>query len=120
MMQFFKDLFGIGDLEAQIADLVQLNNGLTRELEAYRKTGAQYTTLPIPANESLERLLSDLHASQIFSFYLLALENEIVEMFRTGKGDEAYRGGLNAIRRIREDIKNAYVSVRKHAEVQLP
>ena len=115
MIKWLKQKFGVSELEEKIRLLTELNAGLTKEIGGYRNQPQKYSQLEIPQADSLKRALSDIHSSPTIAFYLMALENEILEMFRTGKGEEIYRGGLNTLRRIRDDSFNAYREVQKDA-----
>jgi hypothetical protein len=62
--------------------------------------------------------MSDLGKKEMFSFYLMTLENEIMMLFRNSKDSEVYRGGLRVIDRIKTDMHAAsYSESRKNAKI---
>lgn len=106
---FWKD-----DKQQAINDLKSLVASLKTELERYRGY-EHYTTLQVPSNEALDSFktfLGNLYGNQSFAFYLLTLENEMVNLFRDGKGGEdIYRGGLRVIDKIRGDLRAASMEI---------
>lgn len=86
-------------------DLVDYVKVLEKQL---REAEAKYTTLKVPSGENLQTYLSELYKNEYFLFYLHTIENELIVAFTNGKESDLYRGGLKAISRVREGIKDAY------------
>ena len=104
MIKFFKLLF---IRKKKVDILTRYVKGLREELELYKNGYASYVTIPVPSGEtmvSFNEYLGTLGKNQFFLFYLTTLENELLGLFRDGKGEDIYRGGLRAVDRIRKDI----------------
>ena len=106
MMKWLKKMLGIARRDEQIALLRELCDNLKTQLDIAPK----FVTVPIPfgdTEESYKRRLSELAKDQYLNFYFMALENETLALFRDGKGEEIYRGGLRMIDRIVKDLRLA-------------
>lgn len=77
-----------------------------------------FTTLKIPSNDKLQGFLAELGKNEYYLFYLLAIENELVESFINGKESDIYKGGLKAISRIKLDCLQAVKNEKMKLELQ--
>jgi hypothetical protein len=117
MKKWLKKLYGLDKVEEQNILLKQLLENKNKELANYQDF-QHYVTMPVPTGTAVTRYLSDLAHQQMFSFYMMTLENEIMVLFRNGKDSEAYRGGLRVIDQIRKDMrKAAEAESKKNAKV---
>jgi len=106
--QFLSRLFSHSKLVA----LVKVQQ---QEIDAL-KSSVKYVTLATPDVDTLNAKMTELFYDKTFSFILLALENEIFQLFRDGKGEDIYRGGLIAIDRLKKDMELAAQAAKEKAK----
>ncbi len=83
---------------------------------ALRECAVNYVTVAVPTKEQINSRLADMYYDKTFAFYLMAMENEMLALFRDGKGEDIYRGGLRVVSQIKSDINRAAVDARKKAK----
>ena len=112
MKKLFRFLFGWFTSRRALLALIAAQQ---REI-ALREGAVNYVTISVPTKEQINSRLSDLYHDIVFKFYLMALENEVLAMFREGKGEDIYRGGLRIVGQIKNDLNKAAVDVHKKAK----
>jgi hypothetical protein len=112
MKKLIKFLFGWFTSRRSLLALIA-----TQQKQIALSEGAvNYVTLTVPDKTQINSRLADLYHDKIVAFYLMAIENEIMKLFRDGKSEDIYRGGLRVIDRIKQDMTTAAVEVHKKAK----
>ena len=112
MKKIMKFLFGWFTSRRSLLSLIATQQ---REI-ALREGAVNYVTIGIPTKEQINSRLSDIYHDKTFAFYLMAIENEVLAMFRDGKGEDIYRGGLRVVAQIKNDMNKASVELHKKAK----
>jgi hypothetical protein len=107
----------------------KLIDGLRREIVELEKIVKKrddfhgYVTVPVPkGRESINAYygwLSQLGNDEFFSFYLVEIENRIIEGFINGGNAEEQRGMMKALKMIRLDIKRAALENKKDKNAEV-
>jgi hypothetical protein len=114
MIKFILRMLGV---QTQLDTLKALVDGQAAQLKKYHDY-SQYITVPVVSGKAVTTFLSDLAKQQVFLFYLMTVENDVMFKFRDGKDSDVYRGALRAIDKIREDLRAASAAEgKKNAEV---
>jgi hypothetical protein len=112
MKRFFKLLFSFFTSRRALLALIAVQ----QKQILLSENKVNYVTLPIPDKKQINSRLNDLFHDKIFSFYLMAMENDLFSLFRDGKGEDIYRGGMRAIDRIKQDMARAAADAHKEAK----